>query len=345
MALDPIQLDMLARDPTPRGRGRLLGDLTRLVFGDRRRDDVELEIFFDIVRAILSSTACDDRRGFAETAADRDFVPHDLILVLAEDDISVAEPVLSRSPVLTDDDLVALTRDRGDDHRLAIASRSRLSQAVCRALVALGSATVVHRVGGNDGADLAAETIRDLQARATTDPDLRRILGERPDLSEILARSMIDTLRRIARSVPTDGDEPEESLSRRPRRMPARDTYPEVVRLLGRVSRGEIAATVVVGELAEADRVSDLACFLGAFADMEESRVMRVLVRADGTEIAALARGIDIDEEDFARVVGLRQRRLRFSLSQVRWEREHYRRLDPRAARNALLRGTVKRSA
>jgi hypothetical protein len=354
MALDPAHLDILARDPSPRGRGRLLGDLSNLMLVDRQADPTELEIFFDIVRAILGSTAVNDRRQFSEAAADRSVVPHDVILILAEDEIRVAEPVLTRSPVLTDDDLVRLTENQNDDHRLAIAARARLSQAVCTALVRLGSAAVLHRVGGNGGADLAAETIRDLQTHAERDPELQRILAERPDLPELLARCMRNTLRRIAsRAAPGDGtaetgaeaSPPPAPASPRPVRMPSAEDRPEITDLLARVTSNELSVSSVVGSLAEADRHADLACFLGAFADLDETQVMRVLVRADSVGIATVAKGIDVEAKDFAKIVDLRQRRLKFSAAQSRWEREHYDRLDAGEARATINQHGNRRRA
>ncbi len=352
MALDPAHLDILARDPSPRGRGRLLGDLANLMLVDRQADPTELEIFFDIVRAILASTAVNDRRQFSETAADQSVVPHDVILILAEDEIRVAEPVLTRSPVLTDEDLVRLTENKNDEHRLAIATRARLSQAVCTALVRLGSAAVLHRVGGNGGADLAAETIRDLQTHAERDPELQRILGERPDLPELLARCMRNTLRRIA-SRPAPGDETGDAADhsaaaagpQRPVRTPSPDDRPEITDLLARVASAELSVSGVVGTLAEADRHADLACFLGAFADLDETQVMRVLVRADSVGIATVAKGVDVDSRDFAKIVELRQRRLKFSAAQSRWEREHYDRLDAGEARATISQHGTRRRA
>lgn len=345
MALDPAHLDILARDPSPRGRGRLLGDLSHLMLVERRGDPTELEIFFDIVRAILGSTAIDDRRQFSETAADQSIVPHDVVLILAEDEIRVAEPVLAHSPVLTDDDLLRLTERRSDEHRLAIAARSRLSQAVCAALVQMGSARVLHRVGSNGGADLAAETIRDLQTHAETDGELQRILAERPDLPDLLARCMRATLRRISsRPAPTVVVE-EIAEALRPIRVPSAEERPEVTDLLHRVGSGELSVSAVVGDLAEADRHADLACFLGAFADLDETQVLRVLVRADSVGIATVAKGIDIDAKDFAKIVDLRQRRLKFSNAQTRWEREHYDRLDADEARATINQNGSRRRA
>lgn len=354
MALDSAHLDLLARDTSTSGRGRLLCDLSRLILVERNADETELEIFFDIVRAILSTAAASDRREFAEAAADHRKVPHDVILVLADDEIRVAEPVLQRSVDLTDLDLIALAETKGDEHRLAIAARVSLSGAVTEVLVRNGSDAVLHRLGANPGAEFSDETVRELQNRAEKDEELFRILIERPDLADVLARCMRDTLRRIVEKsrtshetavaaarraeAPSRGpkilDAPApEGAGNAPRAAAPLADRPDVARLVARIRAGETTLDAAVVELADADHHADLACLLGEIAGIDESQVLRVLVRADSVGIATVARGLGLADATYARMVELRQRRLKFSAGQARFEREHYDRVDADEAR------------
>lgn len=346
MALDSKHLDLLARDASTSGRGRLLCDLTRLILVERDADETELEIFFDIVRAILATAAASDRREFAEVAADSHRVPHDLILVLAEDEIRVAEPVLQRSVDLTDLDLISLAETKGDEHRLAIAARVSLSGAVTEVLVRTGSDAVLHRLGANPGAEFSEATVRELHDRAERDEELFRILIERPDLADVLARCMRDTLRRIVEKSRASHEQAvasvrraevatEETVSEPAAPEPAKPApvarladRPELARLLGRVRSGEAPLDAAVVELADTDRHADLACLLGEIASIDESQVLRVLVRADSVGIATVARALGVGEAAYARIVELRMRRLKFSAGQARFERDHYGRVD-----------------
>jgi len=349
MALDSAHLDLLARDTSTAGRGRLLCDLTRLILVDRDADETELEIFFDIVRAILSTAAASDRREFAEVAADHRQVPHDVILVLAEDEIRVAEPVLQRSVDLTDLDLIALAETKGDDHRLAIAARISLSGPVTEVLVRHGSEAVLHRLGANPGAEFSDDTVRELQIRAEKDEELFRILIERPDLAEVLARCMRDTLRRIveksrsshetavaaarASSGPKIVDMSSSGEPAPQPRRPNLDERPDVARLVDAIRGGSTTLDAAVVQLADADRHADLACLVGEIAGIDESQVLRVLVRADSVGIATVARALGIADPTYARIVELRQRRLKFSTGQARFERDHYGRVNAEEAR------------
>jgi uncharacterized protein (DUF2336 family) len=353
MALDSAHLDLLARDTSTAGRGRLLGDLTRLILVERNADETELEIFFDIVRAILSTAAASDRREFAEVAADHGSVPHDVILILAEDEIRVAEPVLQRSVDLTDLDLIALAETKGDEHRMAIAARVSLSGAVTEVLVRHGSDAVLHRLGTNHGAEFSEDTVRELQHSAESDEDLFRILIERPDLADVLARCMRDTLRRIVEKSRTSHETavaaaraqaagPKVLDASGAAEGPSRSAAarladrPDVARLVAKIRSGETALDAAIVELADADHHADLACLVGEIAGIDESQVLRVLVRADSVGIATVARGLDVGDAAYSRIVELRQRRLKFSTGQARFEREHYGRVNAEEARSMI---------
>jgi uncharacterized protein (DUF2336 family) len=105
-------------------------------------------------------------------------VPRDIVLTLARDEAQVARPILSHSPLLTDDDLAEIARTGSRSHRLAIAERDALSPAVAEALYESHDSIVVRRVLANDGAALAEGMLH-----AVLDT-----LGEAPGIVEAMAR-------------------------------------------------------------------------------------------------------------------------------------------------------------
>lgn len=339
MPLDQTQVLTLARDASSAGRGRLLALLSRAVLDERDSRPAELALFFDIVRIILPRVGSLERRGFSELAADRTPFPHDLLLSLAHDEIRVAEPVLMRAIGLAEPDLLDIATNRDDGHRLAIAARPVVSARLTGVLVGRGGRAVLRRLIDNLGAELDAEALRELQKRASLDRDLRNGLEQREArtgaanrrATEGAARPALPVLPTIATAVPV---------------TPQRPIDPVVADLIERVRLGATTLRDVVVDLADGDRHTDLACFLGRIADIDESQVMRVLVRADANGIAMLARGLDLDADAFAHVVDLRRRRLRLNTRQARWEREAFDRIDRDEARG-LLAGTggARRSA
>ena len=83
----------------------------------------------DLLCRLTKDVEISVRVGLAERLADDAKAPHDLILLLAHDAIEVARPLLLRSTVLNDKDLVALSAECGDAHRQTIAARVQTSNA------------------------------------------------------------------------------------------------------------------------------------------------------------------------------------------------------------------------
>lgn len=324
-------LDALARDGSAEGRGRLLVDLGDLVLTDPPAGADERALFFDIARRILPDTATPYRRRFSETAADRDCVPLDVLMVLATDAIEIAAPVLTRSSGFGEAELIVLATHQSDAHRLAIAGRPAVAGTVTEVLVRHGSLPVLRRLGTNEGAVFTAAAIEDVRRRAEGDEELFAVFVARADLADLLAGSLRETMSRLAAAPP----------KRARTAAPARpiETRPEnagVARLLADLRTGRRRLGEIVVELADADRHADLARFLGDVSSIDESQILRVLVRSDSNGIAMVARGLEIADDAWARIVELRRRKLKFSASQCKWEREHYGRLDVLEAKATL---------
>jgi len=103
--------------------------------------------------------------------------PRDIVLSLAHDESQVARPVLQSSPVLSEDDLIRVARERSRAHRLAIAERETVPLKVAEALYHGQDPIVVRRLLANDGAALAEGLLH-----AILDS-----LGEAPGIVEAMA--------------------------------------------------------------------------------------------------------------------------------------------------------------
>ena len=109
--------------------------------------------------------------------------PPGTILSLANDEIVVARPVLTVSPRLDDQALMAIALDRGRDHMLAICERPAVSAPVTDVLVRRGDGAVRHAIAGNHGARFSLAGTATLIDHARRDGGLVDLLGDRPDLS------------------------------------------------------------------------------------------------------------------------------------------------------------------
>ena len=100
------------------------------------------------------------RQALAEAAAASANLPHRIARRLAHDDLEVAGPILTYSPVLTDDDLAEIVRTRAMPYALAVAGRERLSERLSDVLADTAEAQVVAVLTGNPGAELSVATLR-----------------------------------------------------------------------------------------------------------------------------------------------------------------------------------------
>ena len=111
-------------------------------------------ILFDhLLTGIVPQTDLAARAELAERIASVANAPPTLIGQLArEDNISIAGPVLRRSPVLDEQALVEIARMKGQDHLLAMTERARLSPDLTDVMVQRGERDVIRRAAANTGA-------------------------------------------------------------------------------------------------------------------------------------------------------------------------------------------------
>jgi uncharacterized protein (DUF2336 family) len=85
----------------------------------------ERDLMRDILQRLSRDVEISIRQALAERLADDPAAPHDLVLLLAEDCIEVARPLILRSPVLIDADLHALMKESPDNIELQALLRQR----------------------------------------------------------------------------------------------------------------------------------------------------------------------------------------------------------------------------
>jgi uncharacterized protein (DUF2336 family) len=191
-ALSLADVQALQDDPSPPSRAALAGKFGRqydhLVEGDTRT----------LAQAVLELLARDAektvRQAVAEAAAASANLPPGIARRLASDDLEVARPILTYSPVLTDDDLVEIVRTRAAPYALAVASRERLSESLSEVLADTTEAEVVAALTGNPGAELSVATLRRIADEYRDDRAVQDRLIRRPALPYELVDQLITAL-------------------------------------------------------------------------------------------------------------------------------------------------------
>ena len=181
----------LARDKSVAGRTELVSIVSDLFFGEHDvLTDHERQLMDDILRQLIHDVEMSVRQKLAERLARQSDAPRDLILALANDEIEVAHPILTKSTVLHDLDLIEIISHRTREHQLAIAMREELAEGVSEALVGTGNGDVIERLIENKGARISRATLDYLVAQSKENHRYQEPLLQRPDLGEELGKKM-----------------------------------------------------------------------------------------------------------------------------------------------------------
>src|ERR1700743_82892 len=89
-------------------------------------NQTERDLMREILRRLTRDVEMAIRIALAQRLADDASVPHDLILLLADDAIEVARPVILRSPLFSERDALRLIAGASVAHQEAIAGRPNI---------------------------------------------------------------------------------------------------------------------------------------------------------------------------------------------------------------------------
>jgi uncharacterized protein (DUF2336 family) len=152
-------------------------------------------IFLDLVKRAER----DMRLRLAESLSTAPWAPSALINALALDDIEIARPVIAKSPVLKDHDLIRVLALATIEHQIEVARRPDLGGDVVKAILDQADPVVLTTLAGNDSADMSGLAMTRLVAASRKIAALRAPLSRHPALNLELACALYswvgDTLK------------------------------------------------------------------------------------------------------------------------------------------------------
>ena len=300
-------------------RTKLAQGLTEVLsLPEGRQTANEQSFAAEILAAALRNASLGERVAVAERLASTGGAPLALLRELLLDEASVAEPLLRRLTVIGDP-LLCEAAAVGEAHRMIIAGRDGLTEAVADALLGHGEASVA-------GIVLAAEVplqpvrLDAVVALSRSAPALVPLLVARPDLQithaltlfwwcDPLTRRRLLTRFSVDRTVMQDALQP---LFAEVFTDPEAD--PVVRRLLHVVDRrhrprgrdGEMVTMEVVERtlaVARAQPGAELCEAVGLLAGISTACATKVVADASGEPFAVLAKSIGVRRADFQGVL------------------------------------------
>ncbi len=187
------RLSELAADPQGARRGDIYLAIASLYQSQATRlSERERALMREILQRLAGDVEMAIRIALAERLADDEKAPLDLVLLLADDRIEVARPLILRCRQLSDADLLSLLDHVGEDHLTACAERPNIGEPVCDALARTESESVLIALVRNVTARIAAETFETLVEKSRRIAALQAPLAHRDDLPVSLANRMCD---------------------------------------------------------------------------------------------------------------------------------------------------------
>jgi uncharacterized protein (DUF2336 family) len=148
----------------------------------------------EIIRMLAQDAAELVRRALAVTLRTSDLLPHDVALRLAQDVITVSVPVLTHSPLFTDEDLADIIRSGGPVRQVAIAKRETLSEVVTTSLADIGVEEAVVIACANDNAKFSGDGMNRVMDRFGTSEVLHSVLINRSALPVSISERLVNVV-------------------------------------------------------------------------------------------------------------------------------------------------------
>lgn len=184
--LDPKVLLEYAQDRTDSGRQRLVGAVSDF-FEDTVLSMAERNIAKDILLGLVRQAEKDLRQALSDRFADSKMIPHDIIVFLANDEISIAEKILLHSPILKDLDFLRIIAAKENGHWKTIAQRETLTPIVADRLIDTGDKNTLLSLMDNIKVEIKKSSMKKMIKTALKTEELQTPLLRRPEIDPDLA--------------------------------------------------------------------------------------------------------------------------------------------------------------
>ncbi len=319
-----------------------------------RSDHVEL--FDRVLLDLVPRTGISTRADLAERLSVLANAPRTLVGQLArEDEISIAGPLLRRSPVIDERVLIEIARIKGQGHLLAMSERPKLSPDLTDIIVRRGDRDVVRRTAANAGAVFSQTGYSTLIKRAGKDGVLTLAVGQRDDLSDQLLKELlagsIDVVRRRLFEAVKPGKQAAigramREISGVAERVESRRDFAPAQRAILALHRvGELNEIALLG-FAKAYRYEELVAALSAMSGVKLATLDRLMAGDRHDPVLILGKAVGLEWATVRALILLRSGPARVpSAAEIENVRSNFARLMPSTAERVVSFWQTRQSA
>jgi uncharacterized protein (DUF2336 family) len=347
----------LAKEPSSDRRRELLRGVTDLFLEDPGSyTNLESTHFSDIMGTVARSLEAHVRADLSRRLATVAEAPRDLVTQLANDEISVATPILESSLALTEEDLLDIIRQCSNAHRTAVAGRPDVNETISDALVDHGDDEVVKALIQNESAQIGQKTIAKVVDRAAKNEQLQEPLIDRQDLPPDVLHDMFWVVstklrsRILERSADLDPEIVDRVLAQTERKImkDANRRTEERSRAQQFIDRKvelrELSETLLVN-LIRAKRVPELICGFARLAKIDDETAERILRDPSGEGLAIACKATRLDRQTFSTLALLGAQKKKRTVEATRDLLDIYDQIPQDMAQRAMRFWRVRRDA
>lgn len=315
MSSDAVtEMILLAREKSQASRSKLVENITDLFLSDEGRlTEHERALMSDILSKLVMSVEVSLRKSLANALLKAEIQMPDVVNLLARDDIEIAKPLLEKSKLLHDKNLIEIVRMRTDEHRLAIALREDVSSDVSDALIEYGSHDVIEALLKNQDAALSSRAMEYIVAESKRVDRFQEPLIVREDLpSELAYRMYWWVSAALRKKITEDYDVSTSFLDKLMQRATqeaivsqreGQGTIAKAEQLVRRLQeKGELSHDFLLNSLRQ-QKIPVFVAGLAELAMLDFSTVWILFSDKRPESMAILARSIDMDQQTFTSLV------------------------------------------
>jgi uncharacterized protein (DUF2336 family) len=205
------ELEVVLKGSSAERRARTIQQLSNLLRSCAERlGPPQIGVFDEVLIRLLNCVGASALAELSSALADCAAPPERTARQLAHhDNPAVAGPLLARSPILVDADLIKIAKSRSQQHLVAVASRPNLNETLTDLVLKLAGRDASRALARNWSARVSSRGFAILLAAARRDETVAESLGLRPDLPvatlQLLLSGATETiLARLLKAAPAD---------------------------------------------------------------------------------------------------------------------------------------------